>query len=156
MTDCISNLQYKLYKTTVKTTFRVWCLYSYVVHMVQLFFFLQDNSGDQAKSGHASLGDLASSRNPVNDGDPTLHDSDPAWHAGDPARHAGDPARHAGDPARHAGDPIRHAGDPARHAGDPERSARGGSLEQPLTAGQGGGSAWNLMGLMTLKRNKKK
>jgi hypothetical protein len=145
--------------------------------------FLQDNSGDQAKSGHAihlstgpdfpglgrSLGDLASSRNPVNDGDPARHDGDPARHAGDPARCAGDPARHAGDQARHAGDPARHAGDPARHirdpalrdpadliAGDPERSARGGSLEQPLTAGQGGGSAWNLMGLMTLKRNKKK
>ncbi len=23
---------YKLYKTQVKTTFRVWCLYGYVVH----------------------------------------------------------------------------------------------------------------------------
>jgi hypothetical protein len=132
--------------------------------MVQLFFFLQDNSGDQAKSGHAiqlstgpdfrglglSLGDLASSSNPVNDGDP-------ARQGGDPARHAGDPARHAGDPTRHEGDPARHRRDPADLvAGDPERSARGRSLEQPLTAGQGGGSAWNLMGLMTLKRNKKK
>jgi hypothetical protein len=153
--------------------------------MVQLFFFLQDNSGDQAKSGHAiqlstgpdfpglgrSLGDLASSRNPVHDGDPTRQGDDPTRHAddqarlaGDPTRPAGDPARHAGDPARHAGDPTRHAGDPARHvrdptdlvAGDPERSARGRSLEQPITAGQAGGSTWNLMGLMTLKRNKKK
>ncbi len=129
-----------------------------------MFFFLQDNSGDRAKSGHAiqlsygpdfpglgrSLGDLASSGNPANDVDPARHDGDPTRHAGGPTRHAGDPTRPAGDPARHTRDPTDLV------AGGPERSARGRSLEQPLTAGQGGGSAWNLMGLMTLKRNKKK
>jgi hypothetical protein len=37
MTDCVSG--YKPYKTPVKTTYRVWCLYSYLVHVLTAFFW---------------------------------------------------------------------------------------------------------------------
>jgi hypothetical protein len=47
MTSTVSPV-YKLYKTPVKTTFRVWCLYSYLVYDHRAPFSLRTLHGSRA------------------------------------------------------------------------------------------------------------